>query len=234
MMNQYSKPTNQYFNLTFPLTERLLADNNKAQGERELIRCSLNPEHYSVDRRISQLYLELRHNNRNEKIIWGAGCAIHEQVLEAFEKQRFTGYRTKPALVRFRDGSISTQYHEFIVTGWAGIASPESGIRLTVTCPACLYKEYSAITNYDKVIDWSQWTGEDFFTVWPVVTYVFCTPRVAEWLLRETVRSVRIEERLAGRARHAGLSRLGFAACRLSNYMPEDLAMKYGRPLGLE
>lgn len=67
-------------------------------------------------------------------------------------------------MVRFRDGSETKEYREFVVTGWAGIASPESGAQLVQSCTGYPYMEYSAITNYADVVDWSQWTGEDFLS----------------------------------------------------------------------
>jgi hypothetical protein len=59
-------------------------------------------------------------------MIWsGSDCGVHESLIEAFEKEGFTGYRLEPATVRFRDSRISTEYREFLVTGWAGMVSPE-------------------------------------------------------------------------------------------------------------
>ncbi|MGA8087633.1 MAG: hypothetical protein WCA10_10020 [Terracidiphilus sp.] len=223
-----------FFNLTYPHSQGLLADNNKSQGERERIPCPITTKHWDGHRRISPLYLEVKHNRRDELMIWGAGLGIHEQILGEFKKEGFTGYRVAPASVRFRDGSISTEYQELIVTGWAGMASPESGLRLTMSCPACHYKEYSPITNYDKVIDWNQWTGDDFFVVHPIEWYKLCTERVAQWLLARKVKTFRLEEGFAERARDSLVSKFGFSSGRLTNYLPEDLAIKYGKPLGLE
>ena len=167
-------------------------------------------------------------------MIWGAGVAVHERLLEKFAKEGFTGYRLKPALVRFRDGPTSDEYHEFVVTGWAGMASPESGIKLLESCPGCQWKKYSAITNFDKVLDWSQWTGEDFFIVWPMAGFSLCTEDVAKWLLAHKVKSCRLEEGFSIISRRPILARLGYTGGRLTDYFPDDLAIKYGKPLGLE
>jgi hypothetical protein len=167
-------------------------------------------------------------------MIWGAGVSVHQSLVEEFAKEGFTGYRLKPALVRFRDGSTSDEYHEFVVTGWAGMASPESGIKLLESCPACQWKKYSAIANFKKVIDWSQWTGDDFFIVWPMGWRLLCTERVAQWLVAHKVKSFSLAEGFADITRYPSIAKLGYTGGRLTNYLPEDLAIKYGKPLGLE
>jgi hypothetical protein len=225
-----------YYNFTYPSSERLMADFNKAFGEREKSPCPTSPAHDGGHRRVGPLYLEVKHDYRDELIIWawGQGCAVHERILKKFEKEGFTGYRVKPATVSFRDGTTSTGYHELIVTGWAGVASPESGMRLLEDCPACFGKEYSAITNFEKVIDWNQWTGEDFFVVWPMMGYKLITERVAQFLLANSVKSFRLERGFEELERDSIISKLNIPAGRLSLYFPADLAIKYGKPLGLE
>lgn len=183
-------------------------------------------------RRVGQLKIELHHNDRREWIIWLlTGLVIHQDVLEEFEDQRFTGFRTEPAVVRFRDGSISEEYREFIITGWAGIAKPESGVKIRQDCPACHWKNYTAIKDPGQLVDWSQWTGEDFFMVWPLPLSLMVTERVANWF--KAKKSRRYLVRGPGDRGHLART-TGFTVGRLSNFLPVDLAIKYGRPLGLE
>jgi len=223
-----------YFNLHRPNSDRLIGD-NKSYGNRERISCPITAEHLDGSRRIGPISIQMDHNSRDEMMIWCylEGPVVHEQLLAEFAQQGFTGYRTKPATVRFRDGSVSTEYQEFIVTGWAGMASPESGIQVQVkkSCPVCHWKNYSGITNYEKLIDWSQWTGDDFFIVWPMPLYILITERVAQWFLGRGVKSFCLKE-LDDFDQPVGTA--GFCPGLLSNYFPEDLAIKYGRPLGLE
>ena len=224
---------NLYFNMTHPDSERLIAEVKNSYGEGR--RCSVTTEHRGGFPRIGPLFLQVKHDRRDEQIICGWwDFVIHESLLEEFEKEGFTGYQVKPATVRFRDGSETTDYREFVVTGWAGIASPGSGVQLVQSCNGCPYMEYSAITNYADVVDWSQWTGEDFFIVWPMAAYKLVTERVAQWLLARRVKSVRLEGGFTERESQPVLSRRGFTVGCLSDYLPEDLAIKYGRPLGLE
>jgi hypothetical protein len=221
-----------YFHLRGPDSERLLAD-NKSYPNREYLRCPLTAEHLDGDRRIGPLSVEVNHNSRDELVIWCwvEGCVVHKRLLDEYEAQGFTGYRTKPATVRFRDGLVSTDYREFIVTGWAGMALPESGIQVKKDCPACHWKNYTPITNYEKLIDWTKWTGDDFFMVWPLPLFTLVTDRVAQFLLKRKAKSFCLR---GLEDRFPTVRKFGFTVARLSDFLPEDLAIKYGRPLGLE
>ena len=159
------------------------------------------------------------------------GLVFHSSVVEEFEKRGITGYRLKPAKVRFRNGSVSNEYSGLVVTGWAGVAPAESGIELLEGCE-CGYKKYSSLKHPEHLIDWAQWTGEDFFMVWPLPNYLMITKRVAEALSELKVKSYSLESMLSpppscGRD-------WGFSAGALSEYLPYDVAVKYGTPLGLQ
>lgn len=226
-----------YFNLRGPFSEHLLADGSQSapgvKAQKEIIRCIVNREHIDRRRRVSPLFLQVKHDRRDEEMIWswGDGYVVHEQLLAEFEQQGFKGYRTGPATVQFGDGSISDLYREFIVTGWAGVAPPESGIRVVESCPGCYWKRYSPIANYEKLIDWSQWTGDDFFIVWPMPLLTLITSRVAQWLLSHNVKSFHLQ---GFEDRPPLITSLGFTVGKLSEFLPEDLAIKYGGPLGIE
>ena len=218
-----------YFILEAPDTERLLAEAPNEQHE--IVRCPSG--HMSVYRRIGDLALEVKHNKKDEKIIWAwiSGCVLHKSILAEFEHHGFTGYRLRPATVRFRHGTVSDQYEELVVIGSAGAARPESGIRPTKKCEICHTIRYSAPTDCSQIIDWDQWTGDDFFVVWPLPRNILITERVAELLLKLGVKSYR----LGGfQDFHPVIWTTGILPLRLSNYLPADLVAKYGPPLGLE
>ena len=232
-----------YFHLAKPQGEGLYADRMKGspKPEQEIRWCPLTKNktdgtrHLDGSRRISDLALQVTHNDRRETMIWSwmSECLIHESLLEEFRRAKLTGVRTRPAEVRFKDGVVSRDYNEMVVTGWAGLARPESGIRVEKSCPACHWKTYSPLKNAEEVIDWSQWSGDDFFIVWPMPSYILITERVAELLLRLDVQSLELRG-LEDSRRSIVVDGAGFCVARLSNFMPEDLAIKYGRPLGLE
>lgn len=209
-----------------------MGDEKESYRNRERSPCPVGG-HSDRNRRVGPLLLSVPHNRKSELMIWGwiESYVVHERLLAEYQRCGFTGYRTKPATVRFRDGSVSTEYHEFIVTGWAGVATPESGVHVDKSCPACHWKHYSPITNYEKLIDWSQWTGDDFFMVWPLPTSILITERVATLLQKQRSAAFQLAQL---QDCDPLVAKAGFTVTRLSNYLPDDLAIKYGKPLGLE
>ena len=221
-----------YFNLRKPKSDILLAD-YESYGKREEVRCPASSEHRARSRRIGPMDVSVKHCRFEERMIWcmAFGTVVHESLLNEFSGQGFTGFRSEPSTVTFGDGTISANYHELIITGWAGVATPASGVRVINSCPACHWKKYYAIRNYENLIDWSQWTGDDFFIVWPMPHSILITERVAFWLLNREVKSFNLTS-LDDLDNPTG--RNGFTVGRLSNFLPEDLAVKYGRQLDLE
>jgi hypothetical protein len=224
-----------YFNLHAPSSEGLLAHYLEgSQVKNEVIPCRISSEHLDGRRRVSDLALEVKHDKRDEQIIWPwipETVVIHKRLLAEFKSRSITGYRLKPATVRFRDGGISRDYMELVVTGWAGTARPESGIQVVESCPACHWKKYSGWSDVEQLIDWTKWTGEDFFMLWPFANCVLITERVSEALLSLRAKSFELR---GLQDVHPIIRESGFTVSRLSNFMPQDLAIKYGRPLGLE
>jgi hypothetical protein len=194
--------------------------------------CPDNPRHMPGTRRWNKILVEVSHNKREETIIWTIGdFLIHQSLLAEFQRKGFTGYLPLPARVRFRDGSESDQYREIIVTGWAGVAHPDSGIRLVEVCPACRSQTYSRSGPPKQLVDWSQWTGDHFFRVWPLPKLAFVTDEVAEFLKESAPRLFD----LYPAEKEPCLRWPGKTIVEeLSAHFPEDLAIKYGRPLGLE
>jgi len=220
-----------YFNLHAPESAHLRADEMEGAPteERQILRCQASSDHLAGRRRLRDLALQVRHNKRDELIIWPwiSGCLIHDRLLAEFKRHELTGYRVRDARVRFRDGVVSRDYRELQVTGWGGVARPESGIRIVKCCQACRWKKYSRLIDSESLIDWNQWTGEDFFVVWPLPNYILVTERVAGLLLNLDAKSFELRSL-------EGVGGDGFTVGRLSNFMPEDLAIKYGAPIGLE
>jgi len=219
-----------FFQFEGPYDSGVIFDASKLRREW----CPTGRKHVSRGYRIGQLHHYLKHDRRDEHILWGGDVAIHESVLARFENEGFSGYRTKPAKVTFLDGSTSDEYREFIVTGWAGVVRPESGMRLLDSCSGCLWKDYGPIHDFSQVIDWDQWSQEDFFFVWPLTGHQLCTERVANWLKASGVRSFSLGRGFESLEKKKDCLNYGIPRGPLSNYLPEDLAIKYGRRLGLE
>ena len=216
-----------YLNL-IPPSDRLLLADYVTVPHLALRRCSVSDDHFASSRRLSDLALQVKHDRCNEMIIWAkpGECVVHEQLVSEMKQRNITGYRLRAATVRFRGGYLSKDYQELVVVGWAGVAPPESGIHLLKSCPACQWRKYSGLTNADELIDWGQWTGEDFFMVWPLPLFILITERVRGLLHDLDAKSY--STRRLGRA---GID--GFYVGPLSDCMPKDLAKKYGPPLGL-
>ena len=115
------------------------------------------------------------------------------------------------------------------MTGWGGVAPPESGIRLVEKCEGCGYLRYSGCENSERLIDVSQWDGSDFFIVWPLTGFIMVTDRVAKLIQENRLRGVVLKA--TGKLTfHTG----GFTPGRLSYWMPEARARQLGRDLGID
>jgi hypothetical protein len=231
--------TPEYFTLDDPKSDRLYAQGDPSVPlQYKQLTCSAEERH-NREVGAGPIAWAVNHNDRDAWMITAAACGwiIHASLIDEFAKNGITGYRLRPATVRFRDGYLSRDYSELIVVGWAGVAKPESGIRLLTECPGCRRKTYSELENADLAIDWGQWSGEDFFVVWPLPMIYLITKRVADLLDRLKVKhyslgTLKAREKKPGSARRSAAG--GFLVGRLSRTMPEDVAIKYGRPLGLE
>jgi hypothetical protein len=226
----------EYFRLESPSSQRLLASAERAVPD-EITLCPITEgmNQHRSSRVMGDLRLEVKHNDAQQLVIFGwlEGPVVHAQLLEELAKRGFTGYRLRPATVRFRNGLLSSDYSELIVTGWAGVAPTESGIQLIEACSGCGYKKYSSLKDAEKLIDWAQWTGEDFFMVWPLPKYVLITRRVADALAELKVKSYQLENMLEPRESAFSIAH-GYSVGALSQFLPEDLAIRYGGPLGLQ
>ena len=223
-----------FYQFEAPSKYELFPDPEAITKQCEFTLCPAGGKHGKRIRRIGQLHYVLKHNDRNQHMIWGPQIALHHSVVERFEREGFSGFRTQPASVTFLDGATSDEYREFTVTGWAGVVRPESGMRLLDSCSGCMWKNYGPITDFDNIIDWDQWTGEDFFFVWPLTGHRLCTERVAKWLETSDIQSFSVERGFQSLERNRRRLNFGIPRGPLSSVLPEDLAIKYGRPLGLE
>lgn len=238
-----------FWKLSKPDSVRGLAEWDDTVKFGEGIRCPVNPGHGRGGKRITDLSVLLTSKTIPDFVwTWYSDCLIQDHVLRFFREQGFTGFEVRPAHARMkirakhpdpcddnpglRAGEVAQleipTLWELVVTGWAGMAPPESGVRLAKLCPACNYREYSCFTDATKLIDESQWDGSDFFMVWPLPRYIFVTDRVAKAIRGRKLRGSQLKpsSRL-----ECGTS--GLAPGRLSHWMPEDRARQLGEPLGI-
>lgn len=197
----------------------------------ETIECPAYPEHKRAAPRRRALDVVLPGRAIKDFVwVWGSDCLIQEGVLAVFRENGFTGYEVRPARAHFRGDPLGVPppLWELVVTGWAGMASPESGVKLTYSCPFCGSIKYSCFDDASCLIDVNQWDGGDFFMVWPLPKFIFITDRVAQALRERKLTGFRLV-----RPDDLKCDFGGFSPGRLSHWMPEARARELGEPLGI-
>lgn len=197
------------------------------------ITCPLDDGHTRPGSRITDLSVLLPCKEvRNFVWTWPHDCIVRNDTLQMFVEAGLTGFEVKPVEAEFLRPSCKkrlAQLWEFVVTGWGGIAPPESGVRLLKECPGCGHLRYSAPSDTSKLIDLRQWDGSDFFMVWPLPKYLFVTQRAKDVIEGQGMTGVRFL-RLEALEFEPGE---GVSPGRLSNWMPERRARILGKPLGI-
>jgi hypothetical protein len=150
-----------------------------------------------------------------------------------FRAQGFTGFETKPVRARYRSGvGTPPVLWELAITGWGGIAAPESGIELDAEKSRMDpndwgYLKYTGLSHPEHLVDEDRWDGSDFFMVWPLPKYIFVSERVAEFIREKELTGARLVPLTEMRKSE------GFTPGRLSHYMPDARAKELGEPLGI-
>jgi hypothetical protein len=221
--------TGFFYSLTSPNLQRLLADHAE-EAEYAQVTCPVNKGHYGAGKRLTNLSVMLPgHIAQDIAWTWLSDCLLTDRVLDLFKSEGFTGFDVKPVRAAFKSSKERPpRIWELVVTGWAGVAPPESGINLIRRCDGCGLLEYSGGSNPDKLIDATQWDGSDFFMVWPLPKYIFISERVAQ-----AIRANRLTGAVLRRPGDIDLSG-GFGPGRLSYYMPEERAKELGKLLGID
>jgi uncharacterized protein CXXCG len=196
----------------------------------ELVVCPANKGHQRGGKRLMDLSVVLPGKDVEDFVwTWYGDFLIQDHVLSFLKEQRFTGFEVKPVRARFKKKSVEPppKLWELVVTGWGGMAPPESGIEMTYHCEACGLTRYSGLSNPDNLIDERRWDGSDFFIVWPLPGFIFVTDRVANAIKDKGFSGVVFTASIDLRPTD------GLGAGRLSYYMPEQRAREIGEPLGI-
>ncbi len=219
-----------FWNLRASESTARVAELVHEEMELEHVICPVDAGHRHAGKRLTNLSVALRGKGVEDFVwTWYSECLVQDHVLELFKARRFTGFDVKPAKARFKHRSEQARtLWELIVTGWAGMAPPESGIKLIEHCPACRHQVYSACTHAERLIVPSHWDGSDFFIVWPLPNFIFVTDRVAK-----VVRENRLKGAVLKQPNELDLSG-GFTPGRLSYQMPPERARELGAALGID
>jgi hypothetical protein len=193
--------------------------------------CPLNPGHQRADVRRSALRVRVAGAAGDIVWTWMTECLFSEKLIDLVQSKHLTGLTFRAATVLAPSGKpLAQNYKEVTVTGWAGMALAESGIRLEESCPGCGYLHYSCFTDPRKLIRDDQWDGSDFFIVWPLPRFIFVSPKVEDLFRRHNIGPCRftpMSELKCG-------SSVGISPGRLSDWLPSDRAKALGAPLGIE
>lgn len=179
---------------------------------------------------------------------WYSELLVRDEVVELFEKHEVTGYDLRPVRARLKvradeaeTGRANRGFNrlkaaiaplpelfELVVTGWGGMAQPESGIHLDSECRSCGYLHYSDLTNPAALFDETRWDGSDIFMIWPLPKFIFVTDRVANLVRKHKLK--RFELSPIEELRTGGT---GFSPGRLHYYFEDKRALAVGTPLGI-
>ncbi len=198
----------------------------------EQVACPVDEHHRAGGRRLMNLSVMLPRRAVDDFVwTWYSACLIQDHVLDLFRANGLSGYEVKPVKARFKSAGAEhpPRLWELVVTGWGGMASRESGIRLIENCPGCGKLVYSTCRHPEKLIDASQWDGSELFMVWPLPRFIFVAERVADLIRMNRLKGVVLKE-----PGELEFSSGGFGPGRLSYWMPEERARELGAPLGIE
>ena len=229
-----TKYNTEFWSLREPCRRVRYADWDEGMDYEGIV-CPANDGHQRAGKRTTDLRIVLP-GGHVEDFVWfqyGGECLIQDKVLQIFQKNDVTGFEVKPVQARFEKGSVSPPVlWEPIITGWAGVASPESGIVLDKenSCPVCGHLHYTEVTDYSKLINPGQWDGSDIFMVWPLPRFVFVSGR-----LRQIIESANLIGCSCYEPKNLPIGRFhsGFSPGRLSYYMPEKRARELGEAIGI-
>ncbi len=201
----------------------------------EQIVCPRYPGHRRAGRRLTPLTVELPVTLGDFVWTWGGECLIQASVLAAFRGRGISGFEVRRAAARFpRDHSQpAPELWELVITGWGGVAPPESGIRLdeSKSCNACGHLSYTAFTDASHLIDPRAWDGSDCFIVWPLPRYHFVTDRVRDLICSEEFTGVSLLD--ANELKWPAGVIPALSPGRLSYWFSEEAARRIGGPLGI-
>jgi hypothetical protein len=106
---------------------------------------------------------------------------IEQDVVTKLKRAGFSGVEYRQVeMFTTTQTPIGREVFELRITGWGGMASPTSGIRVIEICPKCNRRVYSGQTNPSDILSPEEWDGSDFFMIWPLPRTTFVTKRVAE------------------------------------------------------
>lgn len=164
----------------------------------EGIICPKEPGHQRAGRRITELHIDIvskKVADFSKTLL--SDIVITARALKVIEGAGLTGFCVKPIqihhLPKGLDSSVVPRLWEFVVTGQAGFAHPDSGIVVKARCEACGKIRYSA---YERgiIVNESTYDGSDFFTVVEYRKHVLVSERAKKVIEESGLTNVRFVE----------------------------------------
>ena len=119
---------------------------------------------------------------------------IEKDIVDGLQKAKLSGVTFQPVqLYTTTETPIGRQAFELTVTGWGGMARPESGIRVVEECRYCKRRVYSGFTDPSQLFSPEAWDGSDLFIIWPMPKFTFITKRVADFIKQSDYSGLRIK-----------------------------------------
>jgi hypothetical protein len=213
-----------------PASLKRLAQWRSDEMDMETVVCPENSGHQRPGKRLTDLSVKLPGSDVQDIVwTWYTECLLTDFAMMSFRQAGFTGFDVRPVKAAFaRAKKNPPQLWELVVTGWGGIAPPESGVKLVKECRACGATQYTCPTDTSRLVDHSRWDGSDFFIVWPLPRYICVTDRVAE-----AVRENGLKGCVLTRPEDLDFGGGNCSPGRLSYWMPPKRARELGEELGI-
>lgn len=138
--------------------------------------CVYDPTHTQSERRSVPLQVvapiqpitDFQWTSYGDIVVTGA-------IRAAFEAADVSGVKFRPVLTYTSLGDrFEQELYELVPSGWGGVVSTSSGMRVISECPFCRRRVYSSVSDARHLFDVDQWDGCDVFTIWPMPRFVMC------------------------------------------------------------
>lgn len=161
------------------------------------IRCSIDSEHFHTTRTYVSPTFRLPLDDASD-FHFGDALRVAEfgeflvsgRLASVLVSAGLTGVSTAAAKIMFPNGGENWDYSELRVTALAHIATPAAGCEIEWRCRGCNLREYRPGLRIDLAAAEARPTT-DFFVVWPLARYVFCSDRAKALLERFDIPAIR-------------------------------------------
>jgi Protein of unknown function (Gmx_para_CXXCG) len=183
-----------FYDLRTPKNFVELSEGNDWEG----ITCPIDSGHQRAGRRITELHLHCvskKVADFSSTIL--SDIVITDHALDVLRQEGLTGFNVKPPVIcsnpKLDKRFTIPKLWEFLVTGKAGNAHPDSGIVLKWKCASCGLFRYSAF-EHGLIVNEATYDGSDFFTVTEYPKHVLVSERAKNVIEGNSLSNVQFVE----------------------------------------